>query len=604
MSFPVRAPVVGVVLVLVLGLVVPSVAIEASAVVDASDPPIEIDRPTDSVGEVVDVTVRFDDRRRSTLSLQGNGHDATLRLDDYDGDGRAVVRIYTNRRGARAYSIESAVGDVNASGAFGIGTYDVTVAVDGEAVAETNLTLQGPRVDALRRWRGPPSLAADLGSERAVRAALDDGSLTAAQAPVIGETLVIGIEASGLAAAYELSDADSERGRLRDAVAAADARLTVRRNGSSVDREPLRFDPLRDARAVLAAPERDTYYVVIDTDALADGGREGGLEPGDELFVGFGFGVDRIDAGDGAGRPGLTTARVRFTPADATVAGGTDRTVELVPAADERLRGTASFAPGTELAVVLTGPDGQVHRATTTAEAAPGNRSAFAAPFDLSNVSAPAEFGVTLVYDGRAVVTVQEGTTVHVRARAGEVAFANGTTSAGTVRVRASAAHDAVVGIHARGPNGSLGPTLGELSVPAGNASARVELAESAGGNDTLVAILYRDEDASGNLTAADRPYLVGGEQVTDVRNVSAGTDGPTRTEVSTTFATLSPTPAAHDRTNGPRTDGSADSSATSSGGNAATASEGPGFGAGTAALALLLSAAVAVAAPLARRRG
>ncbi len=534
---------------------------------------VTVREPSAAVGDVVELVVRFGDTRDATLSLSGAGHDAVLRLDDVDADGRAVVRVNTHLHGRRAYHVEGAADTVNASGPFEPGAY-TAAAVDGDgpvdasarrSTGEANLTLTGPRVGGVRLWRGGSTVATDLNSDRTIRDAVDDGALTPAEQVVPGETVVVEVDAAGLGGAYELSRAETSRGRLGDALDAANGRVTVRSADAASDNasDPVVSDLVGAAESVVAAPERGVYYLVLDTTALGSGGERGDRDEGGrtDLLVGVSLGVDgaeSADPGAAAGNPRLAFERVAVVDARATVAGAGDRTVELVPEAGVQLRGRTTLAPGTALDVFLTGPDGTAYR-DRTAVAAAGNGSSFVATFDLSGVERRTDFEVAFARPDAPTERVSPttaGTVVRVRPRAGSVELANGTLDPGTARVRASAAHDAVVGLYRRS-NNSRGPLLGQLRVPAGNASGFVDLAEPVGENATLVAVLYHDVDASGNLTDADVPYRVDGRPVRDARGAPASATG---TPLATTSSVT--------------TDRTTDGTTTASSGDAATVTD------------------------------
>ncbi|MFB6173342.1 MAG: hypothetical protein ABEI39_01735 [Halobacteriales archaeon] len=353
-------------------------------------------------GDVVNVTVRLSPNAgdaealdAATVRVGGSvvGYSANVTVRDGNGDGRVVLRWNTYLAGGDPDEFSVAptepddppdgltVRDVTTGVAGGPtdvvapAVYDLEVrpgtALTGGPGDVSGVVLSERSLGGVSVLTAPGARAGEFRRKADVLERRRDGNLTRDRTVAEGDLFVAAVDASGLGGALENRTGANTTARFFGLIGpggAASLRINATDAAPNRDRVALNVTDHAATTVVRDAPN-DTYYVVVDTDAVvafrdADGdGRADAGEAAADLDPGR-YRVNFTVAGDTdlSARPRSATAPWRFVAARATVeasapAPPTVRRGPLVAAGDPTERATAATrAPTTDATVPETSP--------------------------------------------------------------------------------------------------------------------------------------------------------------------------------------------------------------------------------------------------------
>ena len=584
-------------------------------------------------GDLLRFAVSLPDGDNATLAVEGPEYSRRVRVTDASGDGEVLLRVntYLANRSAPPDEVYVAAGedavtvrggnetDDSAGGRFGLGTYTVAHEGDaGERSASVTVTAPGP-------WNAtafvaPAGRADRLTDRAAIERGREAGWLTRTDEVALNDTLVLRVNASGVAGALAAESGPNETARFF-AMQERPGTALYAINKHLGPEEPFTVLRLNETRstAVVAAPRADTYYLVVATDAVRTVSVESRDEPvphprfREQLFVPrFAFDGEYRLNGEDFTEPNQSGEFVLLEREATPIQRHVDPIV-VAARGNATVGGTTTLAPGSRVTIRLTrGPDNRTV-ASDTVRVSQERRDpagdgydppgyAFRATFDLRNAT-PGGIDVRVTANETALGTAQGELVGGVAAveLAGrdaqspdQVRVANATLPAGGFLV-----------VEADGrflaSTDRLNPGTHEnVSVPLGDLDA-----EKLEGPTTIRAFAARDANGDGRYNVQyDRPYLDGPVVVNDTLALDPAT--PTRTpgtggETATTDGESGATPGAGTTTR-PGRPATATTAETGSGGTSAgmTDEDGPGFGVATGLLAL---AGAALGARVRRRR-
>lgn len=511
---------------LVAAVVVASVVVAPVIVGATPAGDVEFGRDTDIVdqrGDVVRIPITFETGSLATLEVFGPGYDATLIVNDDDGDGKVTVLFDTSRPGdpSGAYTTldsDDVVDDRHLFRMEGIaptGAYRLRVSTD-DSRDRMVLRLRERATGDLTALAAPGGTADALDRPAAVAAARENGTVSAVggnRTVARGDALVVDIGGSGFGGALSARETDALSLRLArtgECAGAAD---------------------LLDAAEVLTEPGREDYYAVVDTAAVelapanATTGFPDGcsptLRPGDRVRV-------DLTVPDGSplavdGRATAETGPVTVVERNATL----DDDASLAAAANATVTGTTTLAPGSDLSVVVAGPDDGTER-TATARVGPDGR--FNATVDLSGVERFTNVTVDVRADGASLLDAPRRATVGADTPAVSIDDQSGAVDSVTVSL-ASLPDGGFVVLE------SEGSVVGTSSYREGvvtDLAVPLEAGSVEPGERSVTAVAYRDANGNERFDAADEPYLTGSNE-TVAGSASVAFQAPTTTTTTTT---------------------------------------------------------------------
>jgi|GEM_PF-4836339 len=469
----------------------------------------------------------------------------------------------------------------------------------------------------------PSGTGARLQSVADIERARANGTVTPQEFVALGDTFVLELQAPGITGAVANESGSTADARFRSFLDRPNVSLGLAWTETGPERPPYRFRlDGSSARAAVADPANDTYYVTADLLTLpytspGDDWQTGdpplfrGVEPALVFEVNGSHRLPPVD-GDDSNDP------VRFAVTDGQVdlVGDTSASAldpGLAAAPNQTVFGVTSFAPGTRLTVSAANATGTVTPHRTTARVyrsgtyGPdiGDAPVFRTGFDLSDVEPGTTLTLTIREEGGASRDAYESDpfSVPVDSPRAAVEPAGDPLANGTVRVANATLPDGGF-VVAEGAGG--GPVLGASEyLDAGtHRGLGVGLNETARNESAGYHVfLAHDSDGDGNYSReVDRAYAdsmnavgvtvsrsnVANETETQPDDTTDPTDsGPTATVAS-------PTPTATPHSD-PTTTPGATETATGTADPTTTSGDGPGFGA-VAALIGIVGAAILAA--------
>jgi hypothetical protein len=479
---------------------------------------------TEERGDVAAFTVTLSNTSEATLTVgsEAVNYVANATLSDGDGDGQVRVLLNTHLAGRTAGERGVYEAAARADSVSGVdrtterlpaplepSTYNLSVAVGGIERDTATLDL-GPRsTDDLVLWTAPAASFDRLEDASDVARAVERGTVTTSDTTALGDVAVHQFTLSGI---YGALDATTfarlvERGALD---------LTMVQTNPGVNRRPARLDLsasiANDAVRVIPDGENDALYVDLNTTRAVF--ENGPITPGDEFETTL-----------------VLNESSNFTEREKSVSGNVtvvDPQLELgdaslAAAPGQRVTGTTSIAPGSEVSIRVGSAAGGAFLRTDTATVR--SNGSFAAAFDLSgvapNTTAVVRASGPLNTSAETEAVVGPGAAGPSDAAA--VTFENGTTTGETAVVTNATLPDGGFLALYRGANATAEPggVLG-ASGYLENATGPVEIAldEPLAANATLTAVAHadgnrnREFDFVASNGSADGPYRSGGVPV------------------------------------------------------------------------------------------
>lgn len=481
---------------------------------------VEFGRDTDIVdqrGDVVRIPITFETGSLATLEVFGPGYDATLVVNDDDGDGQVTVLFDTYRPGdpSRAFSTvddDDQVDDrhlFRMDGTAPTGTYRLRVSTD-DSRDRMLLRLRERSTGDLTALGAPGAAADTLDGPAAVAAARENRTVTAVggnRTVARGDLFVVAIGGSGFGSALSATETDA-------------LSLRLARTGECAGTADLLAAGTAD---VLTEPGREDYYAVVDTAAVelrpanatagfADGCSPA-LRPGDRVRVDLTVPARSPLAVDG--RATAETGPVTVVERTAAFDG-----VALAAAANQSVTGNTTLAPGTALSVAVQGPD--VERTATVRVGVDGR---FDATVDLSGVERFANVTLHVRADGSSLLDAPRRAVVGADTPAVSFADQSGAVDSVTVDL-ASLPDGGFVVLRSEGSVVGVSPyregVVTGLSVP-------VEAGSVGTGSRPVTAFAYRDANGNERFDGGDEPYLSANDE-TVARSASVSFQAPTTT--------------------------------------------------------------------------
>lgn len=431
----------------------------------------------------------------------------------------------------------------------------------------------------------------DLRNASAVRDAMAADRLVSADVDeqyidhrvAMGDVVVVEVRLNGSATALLDRMAAQEEGsptaNFRALVQERGIDLTFR--GPSACPPELALNESVERGAIRAVPDdqRNALYVVFDTDRfLVDPLGDDSEPTATDWKTGRNSLELEVKTTSGLVEQNVT-ASTAWDLSDRRAEFRTD-TPELVrveAGVEQFLNGTATMAPGTELAIDLRPLDGgETRTASATVRADRTFATSVQVPRGVYAVNVSDAFeGDTLLVAGNATGAVL---TFDTYGNTGDTLYgiSTTTTDGGFVVVT----------------NETGARVVASSKFDAGARAVRLDVPQSHQRNQTLTATVYHDVDGDGTLDAADEPYRANGAPIRASANVTyvpqETTTAPTSTPDSST-STTAPTSETNDPTT--PTDSEAPRSSPSDESGATT----PGLGASTALVALVVVAGFTV---------
>jgi len=343
------------------------------------DAGFDSDRYTEAEGDVAAITVTLTDTDTATVNVGSTdaGYLARAQVTDGDGDGQVTLLVNLFEaggwRGTPANGVyDTADADDSVSVTRETQTlddplapfaYDLNVSVDGVVYSAATLFVEERETGTARTISAPDGTAPDdVASGAAV-----------ADTIAVGDYVAVQVETSGVF------------GYLRDAsdlgAGTQGVTLEVVQTNPQPNVEPRELDPADGT--FVPAPDRDSFFVVFDTDAV-------GVEPGERYRATFT--VDESNPLTDGTESVETTFEIR------EVTAGIDDSMSLDPEANQPVTGTTTLAAGSELTVEVKSQNPNeplVDRQTVTVEAG----GSWTATFDLSSLSDGTDLQTTVTHD-------------------------------------------------------------------------------------------------------------------------------------------------------------------------------------------------------------
>lgn len=370
-------------------------------------------------GDVATVRIEMRNRTNATVRVEPAGGSASpyaaeVVVRDRDGDGRVALRLNTDAVATDAAAFAATGPDtveVRRSSPLGeplaAGTYRLALGPDGEPTDESTLVVRPASVDAIRVRTTNGTDPGPISSPADVEATIANGTFVADDRVSIRGSLLVELEASGLAGPLASQRGPNATARFLNLIDAPGYSLTVRENGSTIHihQDGAEFALTPGATTVVADPRNDTYYVLVDLaraprQELDGSGEDPEIETGDAFDVEFAVAPasDLVETKQSV-ESQVTAVQWATVDTPVEVVAGPNQTVvarsNLVETADARIR--------------LESDDGSV-RLVRTAEV--NDSGDLVATFDLSNVSVGQSLTLAIEYDGKALYVAEEG--VHV----------------------------------------------------------------------------------------------------------------------------------------------------------------------------------------------
>ncbi|MEA5389524.1 BGTF surface domain-containing protein [Haloarculaceae archaeon H-GB2-1] len=362
-----------------------------------------------SRGGMATVPIRLGNADAATVRVgsQSLGYVSTVEVVDSDGDGLVVLRMNTWLAGRSTDANRRAFGvDDGTARRVALQTpplddpplepalYDVRVSVDGERKTSTYVGITGQPTEAPSTVTAPSSSYSSLETLDDLNAAASNRTLTSDATVARGDVIAFDLQAPGLlgAIAAERDGDESAADAFVDLVAAdAGFEFRIRQRDPPPNRRPARVDlaATNAAGGLHAIPVNGSnrLFLVIDTDRMALTSREElerRLQPG-------AFRANlTLDPSTGVVDERRShTSDWELVEQEVTLDSGDSKPLRLRSATCQRVSGTSSLAPGSQVAIVLRSTDDEwVRIAQPTVE----SDGRFDAEVNLSSVPGNATF--------------------------------------------------------------------------------------------------------------------------------------------------------------------------------------------------------------------
>jgi len=377
-------------------------------------------------GDIAALNISFTNTDTAYLSVGGPdaGYQFNTTITDDDGDGYAVVNLNTysagTNRGGILAGVDSGsngtVSETNLPSIIAQGDYEIGVDKNnvGEATDDPDkvgtLFVRPRSTDSIQLWRSGQS-DDSFDSAAAIKSAVDSGSLSQSTTYNAGDTQVHQISASGLEGLIANKSGASTTDKFLKAVGDGDLSLVVKQTDDST-RQNRGQKVLDAAKAqsntdlrVVAAPQDDTYYVVLNTGtgAFQRGGTGSyvSASSGDVFDVSFTVSKDS----DIASADQTVTTQFDIGASSASLS---QDNFQLESDSGQTISGTSTFAPGKTMRIKVESQDPEnpfVDRRDATVQ----SDGSFEADFDLSSLPEGTELEITLTdpNDGTSTSTGQ-----------------------------------------------------------------------------------------------------------------------------------------------------------------------------------------------------
>lgn len=355
----------------------------AAAGATSPDAGFDSDQYTEAEGDVASITVTLTDTDTATVNVGSAdvGYLARAQVTDGDGDGQVTLLVNLFEAGGWRGTPPNGVydtADPDDSVSVTRATqalddpldpfaYDLNVSVDGVVYSAATLFVEERETTTARSISAPDGAAP---GDVASGATLDDQI-------AIGDYVAVQVEATGVFG--YLTSAGDLNGETQG------LSMSVVQTNPGRNQEPKEVSP--SDGTLVPAPDRDSFFVVFDTDAV-------GVEPGERYRATFT--VDETNPLTDGTESVETTFEIREVTADI------DDSTSLEPESNQPVTGTTTLAAGSEVTVRVESQNPNeplVDRKTVTVEAG----GSWTATFDLSGLSDGTDLQTTVSHDGEEI---------------------------------------------------------------------------------------------------------------------------------------------------------------------------------------------------------
>ncbi|KAA9410233.1 PGF-CTERM sorting domain-containing protein [Haloarcula hispanica] len=574
---------------------------------------------TEEKGDVANITYQLDNVDEAVVFVgdeEDDNYAISGTIEDDDGDGEVTVSFNSYLAGTSGISGISAsdilyvegddeITGVEESGSFTRSSLDeetieassynlnVTAGTSQEDSADSvgTLRLSERSSETMRSWVAPQDAELD-DDDIDIRDRIDQ-NLTQSNDIADGDLVVHQIVASGVEGplAYEEEvngSSSTTQAFLRSTAGGAgnnDAfNLTVNRSdvGANADQDPLILNSSNVV--VVDDPDNNTYFVAVETQnaEFESGTQIREDDEDDELTANFTVSQDTGLSEDNDG----IDAEYSIVDRDVTI-DTTNGLVLVQAATDQRITGTTTVAPGSELEVEVES-ESESNPFLDRPEATVESDGTFTATADFSDYSAGTNFTTqALDVDGDQIGDEEDGQITD--AETATVSINDQESDGSEVVIDSAQLSDGgFIAVHAGNASGDVVGNSEYLDAGS-HEDITITLDEPMDEDFTAVAMPHLDTNGNEayDFPGADGPYTANGSAVTDSANVTVGAEEPTDTPEEPTDTPEEPTDTPEEPTDTPEepTDTATET----------TEAEGPGFTAAIALIALVAAALLAV---------
>ncbi|WP_302082561.1 DUF7282 domain-containing protein [Salinibaculum rarum] len=612
-----------------------TVTVVEAAETDAAFEEVE----TEQRGDVANITVSLTESDYATLTLgtDSNAFETNVTVYDENEDGEVTLQwnsfLADNRSANNPVELDdpydntvnqddiqwTAVGDDKVTGTnvstqvgagpqhvIATGTYTMNVKAGQSTVAQADdrstMTLTQRDSSSLQLWTAPQSASSEISELSDINDAIDAGTLTQTEEIANGDVLVAQISAEGLEGAFENQSRVSGGASEAWFNLTANETVTLKHDeqvgaGSNVQPSDITIDSsTAGAVNVIANADADTYYIIHDTSNI------NGIEADTTYDTVFNFtSIGNNTANYGLIAPNaddefedeITETSFDVVEGSATIDTQNDL-IRVGQAAGQQITGTSTYAPGTELNLVIQSDADSSSQFVIDPEsfevAEDGTWSVTA---DFSEYNVGSTFTADLTKGGSDEDTGVEGE-IRGSPEVLTLEFSDQERRGEVVAVDAvELNYGGFVAIHEGSASGDVIGVSSYIGENQATQNVRITLDEPLDSDTTLVAMPHLDtnnnEEFDYDGGSVDAPYTADGEAVTaNAEYTIEGDDGETTPTTPTTpDETATPdegTATPDEGTATPSDGGDGDSDGES----------GPGFGIMVSVLALLGAALLA----------
>mgnify|MGYP006277775227 FL=1 len=434
---------------------------------------------------------------------------------------------------------------------------------DDGADAVGTLSLRERSTMDITTYTAPGSRLPDIGNVSAIESLLENGNVTETSEVGAGDTLLFKLDASGLEGVLQNHTDNAYANDTAAFLAEAPGYIDdgsdthawdfiIKQTNPRTNAVPYDASLTVDNTDLHADANDDDYWLVVDTEAVPE------FSSGDQLRTDFTT-LDGDDINDGNT---TVPAFWEYSPREATVDANADTDsdgaadeVTVQKASDQQITGTATLAPGTELAIRIIGTDAGAPfvKPLTTRVRSDGTWTATA---DFSDNAVGANFTVNVRHgseqlieenvDGRIARPPRASVTFDDQESFGEVVEVDSVTlsAGGFVALHRDNANGDVIGTSAYIESGS-------------EADLDIVLDETMSEDATLVAMVHQDTDGDQRYefefgSTVDEPYTENGSAKTDAAEITVA--NPQQPATTTTDTATTTTMAGEETTTGDET--------------------------------------------------